>query len=1534
MQSGVKTLAVVVLLLCALESGRAQSDLVSIAMGQNGLTSLRYGGQEMLASGDFQIGYVGFGESATGPIAPGGPSVSKHVDTVGRQITWTYPWGSLSVSYAAAGNRMDMVVRIRNTSTASLRSLFLEPFTLRLPAKPAEYDGTIPMLADNLANPSMISLNYGSGVVVACNEDVSRPLMMGFPWALNRPTSTLFPLRVNIAKEAMYPAFFPYIERPVPPGGSDEYRLSLRFGPPGATVGTLASDILQRYREVNGFRVNWPDRRPIGALFLSTTDTGWPLNPRGWLLDRTLDVFSASGWEQFRNRIISYADQSVAILRNMNAQGMITWDLEGQQYPHATSYIGDPTMLGTLAPEMDRIADEYFRKFRDAGLKVGLTIRPQKLFVSPDGRTAEQRETSDPAAVLIEKIRYAKQRWGATMFYIDSNGSTLSPLTIEVMNRVVSAHPDVLLVPEHENARYYSISAPYHELRGGVASTPVEGKSLYPQAFSVIYTADASIDAKYNELQRAVSNGDILMFRGWFNDPQQEQIKSLYRQAGSDATPPVITILSPSQTAIVSGPVTLAAAVTDNVGVRGVQFRVDGIAVGGEISSYPYTQVINSLTLANGAHTLTATARDEAGNVASATSTFTVSNAMVDGVAPVIAITSPGNGAQVTGTIAVSAAASDNIGVVGVQFKVNGTDAGAEDTVAPFSVNWTSPAPGSYTLTAVARDAAGNRTTSLGVTVVVPTAGNPTGTNGTLAHWKMDETSAPAAADASSNGLVLPLLNGPVFSSGRYGNALKLNGANQYGRLNDSPLLRVNDFSISLWYRQVSGAPVQSLISKPYGSGTDNSFGLFLVNNRLLYHSVGGAGQIQVPAPGANTWAHVAVVKLGTQVRMYVNGALAGASTSSATIQYDSKPLLVGAEDDAGLKYYFGGELDDVRLYNRALSEAEVQAVRVDGAASQTPQPETPTPPPPTTPTAPAPPPPSTPPVDSGSSAGLAGHWKLDESGSTAADSSGNGAHGVVLNGASRTTGKSGLALSLDGVDDHVRVDDRPGLRSNDFSIALWYRTRGGSSAQMLVSKPYGSGTDNSYALFLQNGDLTFHSTNFSGNTMARTPGAGVWTHAVVTKSAAVVRLYINGVPAATTSNAAAQVAFDDRPMLIGAENDGGRLVAFFHGDLDDVRFYGRTLSNAEVAGLAGAPSTPPPAVGGSVPGPKGVRFVGSTTRSGHGDNWHMTWAPDDHQYMSLCDGRGWAGGMEYNTRVLRLTGNAPNYGVQDVPGYPAISAQGRWYGFGILSIGNLLYQFISHAPGMLQPFDSARLVYSPDLGNSWKMSNGSPMTWAGADASNMFFQNTPNRAFSLLSFAQYGRGYQDNTDGYVYVYAPNGSSEGSMNQLVMARVRKEKVLDRSAYEFFASRNVDGSANWSGDINNRGVVHTFPAGWVASDLSYAWHPSVTYNKALGVYLMAAAGTGRGGVFARNPSYLGIYKASNPWGPWVQIHENDNWIANGDGTTRLYEPVIAPKWISADGKSFYLVFSDVKNWGAPWGDEVNYQFNLQQVELTF
>src|SRR5216117_60729 len=186
-----------------------------------------------------------------------------------------------------------------------------------------------------------------------------------------------------------------------------------------------------------------------------------------------------------------------------------------------------------------------------------------------------------------------------------------------------------------------------------------------------------------------------------------------------DTTPPTVSITSPSSGSTVSGTVTVTASASDNVGVAGVQFRLDGSNLGAEDTSAPYSVSWDTTAAGNGSHTLTARARDAAGNATTSSAvSVTVFN---DTSPPTVSITSPSSGSTVSGTITVSAGASDNVGVAGVQFRLDGSNLGGEDTSSPYSVSWNTTAAGngSHTLTARARDAAGNTTTSSTVTVTV-----------------------------------------------------------------------------------------------------------------------------------------------------------------------------------------------------------------------------------------------------------------------------------------------------------------------------------------------------------------------------------------------------------------------------------------------------------------------------------------------------------------------------------------------------------------------------------------------------------------------------------------------------------------------------------------------------------------------------------------------------------------------------------------------------------------------------------------------
>lgn len=192
----------------------------------------------------------------------------------------------------------------------------------------------------------------------------------------------------------------------------------------------------------------------------------------------------------------------------------------------------------------------------------------------------------------------------------------------------------------------------------------------------------------------------------------------------TDTIAPTVSLTAPAAGNVV-GSVTVSASASDNVSVVGVQFQVDGQNLSTEDTNSPYSIVWNTANASVGAHSLTAIARDAAGNRTTSRAVQVTVQAVppspADTTPPTVSMATP-TGGNVYGNVTVSASASDNVGVAGVQFRLNGQNLGAEDTTAPYHVSWdtTSMTPGSvHTLTAVARDAAGNSATSAPVQVTV-----------------------------------------------------------------------------------------------------------------------------------------------------------------------------------------------------------------------------------------------------------------------------------------------------------------------------------------------------------------------------------------------------------------------------------------------------------------------------------------------------------------------------------------------------------------------------------------------------------------------------------------------------------------------------------------------------------------------------------------------------------------------------------------------------------------------------------------------
>lgn len=406
-------------------------------------------------------------------------------------------------------------------------------------------------------------------------------------------------------------------------------------------------------------------------------------------------------------------------------------------------------------------------------------------------------------------------------------------------------------------------------------------------------------------------------------------IFTLTTLAVPDTSAPTVAISAPAASATVAGTVTISATATDNIGVAGVQFLLDNNVLGAEDTTAPYSITWNTAGVANGTHTLSARARDAAGNQTTSTGISVLVNNVADPTPPTVSVTAPANGAAVSSTVAVSATAADNVGVAGVQFLLDGVNLGAEVLAAPYTINWNTAtvANGTHVLTARARDAAGNQTTSTGVSVNV---NNPVAAAGLVAAFSFNEGTGTTAADASGLGNTATLSNTVWSTSGKYGGALSFNGTNSWVTVNDSPSLDLTSgMTLEAWVDPTALSSWRAVVLKERPNGL--SYSLYATDPN---HSPSAAsafintGGSDVEAWGTaalplNTWTHVAATYDGSALRMYVNGVLVRTTAASGNMVVSNGALRIGGDSIWG--EYFQGLIDEVRVYNQPLSQAQIQ---------------------------------------------------------------------------------------------------------------------------------------------------------------------------------------------------------------------------------------------------------------------------------------------------------------------------------------------------------------------------------------------------------------------------------------------------------------------------------------------------------------------------------------------------------------------------------------------------------------------------------
>jgi hypothetical protein len=211
-----------------------------------------------------------------------------------------------------------------------------------------------------------------------------------------------------------------------------------------------------------------------------------------------------------------------------------------------------------------------------------------------------------------------------------------------------------------------------------------------------------------------------------------------------------------------------------------------------------------------------------------------------------------------------------------------------------------------------------------------------------VGHWRFDG----AATDASGNGYTATLVGSPTYVGGRFGDALALNGSTQRAEIpaGSAALNSLGSaFSISQWFRAANTSGLKSLIART-GSGGYEGVSLYLNGNALNWIlRTTGSGKQSVygfATVTASAWHHVVLRYDNATTKVYLNNAEVSSLAQTGGISVDTgNPWGVGAEQYLGAWHDpFNGQIDDVRIYNHALSAADIGVLysgEVSLAASQ-----------------------------------------------------------------------------------------------------------------------------------------------------------------------------------------------------------------------------------------------------------------------------------------------------------------------------------------------------------------------------------------------------------------------------------------------------------------------------------------------------------------------------------------------------------------------------------------------------------------------
>ncbi len=228
--------------------------------------------------------------------------------------------------------------------------------------------------------------------------------------------------------------------------------------------------------------------------------------------------------------------------------------------------------------------------------------------------------------------------------------------------------------------------------------------------------------------------------------------------------------------------------------------------------------------------------------------------------------------------------------------------------------------------------AGGTPETSKTITAGTGDSSSTCPTTSLVTHWKMEDN----WQDAQGTNHGTPS-GGPTFAAGKsgFGKAGSFNGTGAYVIVPDSSSLRISAYTVSAWIKPTPDNDYWTgIVGKPGRNfnmwlGSSNNSAPGFIHHR--FHSTASANDGCPNASGipidGSTWTHVVLTNNGSTCKTYVNGAEKASGPVNGSLIVDNTALQIGRNLDGGASNYYRGLIDDIRVYNQALSPQEVTSL-------------------------------------------------------------------------------------------------------------------------------------------------------------------------------------------------------------------------------------------------------------------------------------------------------------------------------------------------------------------------------------------------------------------------------------------------------------------------------------------------------------------------------------------------------------------------------------------------------------------------------